>query len=72
MTVYPESDDGPQFPAELPYPNCGAFITNLTGTIESPGFPEYPHSVDCAWLFKMPLDGFNILFDFKPLQVEAR
>ena len=65
-------EDGPSFPDELPYPECGAFITNTSGTITSPGYPEYPHNTDCVWLFKMNKTGYNLIFDFQPFHVERR
>ena len=73
-TIAPEDDNnrGPNFPAQLPYPECGGFFTNLSGTIESPGFPQYTHNVDCGWFFKMPLPGFNLMFEFEPFEVEER
>ena len=67
-----EKSDGPTFPPQLPYPDCGGFITDLNGTIQSPGFPQYPHNVNCAWLFKMPQPGLNIVFDFSPFHVDSR
>ena len=73
-TVAPKDDNAgfKNFPSTLPYANCGGFFTNLSGTIESPGFPQYTHNVDCGWFFKMPQTGFNILFDFEPFNVEER
>ena len=75
MTIAPASDgeeEGPMFPPQLPYPECGGMITGLTSTIESPGFPEYPHNVDCVWLFKAPQPGYNLIFEFAPFHVERR
>ena len=73
-TFCPEDDveEGPTFPPQLPYPDCGGFMTDVKGTIQSPGYPRYTHNADCAWLFKMPLTGYNLIFDFEPFNVEER
>lgn len=40
-------------------PECGRQITELNGTLSSPGYPSnYPSNVDCTWVITAPRDHF--------------
>nr|XP_032817255.1 CUB and sushi domain-containing protein 3-like isoform X3 [Petromyzon marinus] len=49
---------------------CGGNMTDLNGTIYSPGYPdEYPDFQDCYWLIKVPL-GYGVFVNFTQLHTE--
>ncbi|XP_031569003.1 uncharacterized protein LOC116303577 [Actinia tenebrosa] len=45
---------------------CGGDITNLTGQITSPGYPNYMEPITCQWTIKSPFVG-NILLYFEDM-----
>ncbi|XP_067930809.1 cubilin-like [Watersipora subatra] len=50
---------------------CGGILTNATGTIVSPGHPNfYPHGVDCLWEVRVA-EGFQIRLTFDFISIES-
>lgn len=50
---------------------CGQVMTGLSGTFQSPGYPNHRHNQDCAWVVKVP-DGYYIDVTFPRFQLEPR
>lgn len=44
-------------------PSCGGTLTESTGYIQSPNFPNpYAHNLDCVWLISRPSEKIELTF----------
>ncbi|KAG5855860.1 hypothetical protein ANANG_G00001150 [Anguilla anguilla] len=64
-----------QLPVEPPLPSCdalcGGYIQGNSGTILSPGFPDYyPHNLNCTWTIEMS-HGKGVQFTFHTFHLES-
>ena len=51
---------------------CGQVSNGrLNGTYTSPGYPNYRHNLDCAYVIKVP-DGYNIQLEIQGFATEQR
>ncbi|XP_067112326.1 CUB and sushi domain-containing protein 2 [Osmerus mordax] len=65
----------PNFQWSRPLPSCdalcGGYIQGNTGTILSPGFPDfYPHNLNCTWLIESS-HGKGVQFTFHTFHLES-
>ncbi|XP_048086105.1 CUB and sushi domain-containing protein 1 [Alosa alosa] len=65
----------PNFQWSRPLPSCdalcGGFIQGNTGTILSPGFPDfYPHNLNCTWMIESA-HGKGVQFTFHTFHLES-
>ncbi|KAK7092469.1 low-density lipoprotein receptor 2-like [Littorina saxatilis] len=50
---------------------CGGNLTSLTGTVQSPNFPNnYTNGLSCVYVIKAP-DGYRVTLNFTSFDVEA-
>uniref|UniRef100_A0AAY4DRL0 CUB and Sushi multiple domains 2 n=1 Tax=Denticeps clupeoides TaxID=299321 RepID=A0AAY4DRL0_9TELE len=65
----------PNFQWSRPLPSCdalcGGYIQGNTGTILSPGFPDfYPHNLNCTWMIETS-HGKGVQFTFHTFHLES-
>ncbi|XP_036410979.1 CUB and sushi domain-containing protein 2 [Megalops cyprinoides] len=65
----------PNFQWSRPLPSCdalcGGYIQGNTGTILSPGFPDfYPHNLNCTWIIETS-HGKGVQFTFHTFHLES-
>uniref|UniRef100_A0AAZ3Q759 CUB and Sushi multiple domains 2 n=1 Tax=Oncorhynchus tshawytscha TaxID=74940 RepID=A0AAZ3Q759_ONCTS len=65
----------PNFQWSRPLPSCdalcGGYIQGNTGTILSPGFPDfYPHNLNCTWMIESS-HGKGVQFTFHTFHLES-
>uniref|UniRef100_A0A674NBB4 CUB and Sushi multiple domains 2 n=1 Tax=Takifugu rubripes TaxID=31033 RepID=A0A674NBB4_TAKRU len=65
----------PNFQWSRPLPSCdalcGGYIQGSSGTILSPGFPDfYPHNLNCTWVIETS-HGKGVLFTFHTFHLES-
>ncbi|XP_051775015.1 CUB and sushi domain-containing protein 1 [Erpetoichthys calabaricus] len=65
----------PNFQWSRPLPSCealcGGYIQGSTGTILSPGFPDfYPNNLNCTWMIETS-HGKGVLFTFHTFHLES-
>nr|XP_015204236.1 PREDICTED: CUB and sushi domain-containing protein 2 isoform X1 [Lepisosteus oculatus] len=65
----------PNFQWSRPLPSCdalcGGYIQGSTGTILSPGFPDfYPHNLNCTWVIETS-HGKGVQFNFHTFHLES-
>ncbi|CAG5890216.1 unnamed protein product [Menidia menidia] len=65
----------PNFQWSRPLPSCdalcGGYIQGNTGTILSPGFPDfYPHNLNCTWIIETS-HGKGVQFSFHTFHLES-